>query len=87
MTTIAWKGGTLAADSQSSAGDVICSLKEEKIFTPADGDVWSVNGEIVLAFGMAGDCGAEIELIDALKRGVSYASYFQPNASYFQPSQ
>lgn len=82
MTTIAWKDGTLAADSQSSSGDAICSLKEEKIFTPPDGEQWSANGEIVHAVGMCGDCGAEFELMDALRKGVNYSTQFQPNSDF-----
>ena len=40
MTTIAWDGKTLAADSQATANDLVCSLNEQKIYTPGDGVTW-----------------------------------------------
>jgi len=82
MTTIAWDGKTLASDSQSTSGDAICSLKENKIFQPADGEVWSIDGERVFAIGCGGDCGAEIELQKLMLSGLSYESQFLPTFSF-----
>lgn len=82
MTTIAWDGKTLASDSQSTSGDVICSLKEKKIFQPADSEIWSVDGEHVIAMGCGGDCGAEIELQKIMLSGLSYESQFLPTFSF-----
>ncbi|QKJ17308.1 hypothetical protein [Yersinia kristensenii] len=78
MTTIAWDGKTLAADGQSTSGDLICSLKEQKIYYPAGGVEWRVNDEKVLAIGAAGDCGAEFELQEKLANGITYATEFSP---------
>lgn len=76
MTTIAWDGNTLAADGQSTIGSLICSLREKKIYFPADGIEWRVNGEKVLAIGATGDCGAEFELQEKLATGITYATEF-----------
>lgn len=82
MTTIAWDGSTLAADSQSQSGDVICSLSEAKIFKPKPGEEWTIYGEKVLALGTSGDCGAEMEVMDLLRDGLSYKSQFLPTFSF-----
>ncbi len=76
MTTIAWDGKTLAADSQATANDLVCSLHEQKIYTPGDGVTWTVAGTPVVAIGCAGDCGAEFELQDKLAEGLTYATEF-----------
>ncbi|MFP9529109.1 hypothetical protein [Pectobacterium brasiliense] len=83
MTTIAWDGRTLAADSQSNLNGAVCSLKEQKIFKPFSGEEWKVYGETVLAIGVSGDCGAECELIDALSgAGLDYKTQFQPSFDF-----
>lgn len=82
MTTIAWDGKTLAADGQSTLGDLICSLKEKKIYYPGSGVEWLVNGEKALAIGAAGDCGAEFELQEKLANGITYATEFSPAFSF-----
>ncbi|WP_145534856.1 hypothetical protein [Yersinia alsatica] len=71
MTTIAWDGHTLAADGQSTLNDLICSMKEQKIYYPSNGVEWRVNGEIVLAIAAAGDCGSEFELQEKLVEGIT----------------
>lgn len=83
MTTIAWDGRTLAADSQSNLNGAVCSLREQKIFKPCHGEEWKVYGETVLAIGVSGDCGSERELIDALSgEGLSYKTQFQPSFDF-----
>lgn len=82
MTTIAWDGTVLAADSQSTSGDVICSLKEQKIFQPKDGVQWVVEGESVVALGCSGDCGAEVELQELLHGGLKYSTPFTSSVSF-----
>lgn len=72
MTTIAWDGKTLAADSQSTTGSFLCSTKEEKLHKPGCKDVWRINGEEILCFGASGDCGSEQAIIDALISGFTY---------------
>ncbi|MGY8146892.1 hypothetical protein L1R07_01570 [Klebsiella pneumoniae] len=82
MTTVAWDGVTLAADSQATAGDAICTLKEQKIFYPRENEEWTVNSERVLAVGYSGDCGAEFEVQDLMCTGLSYASSFNPECEF-----
>ncbi|HDL7100133.1 TPA: hypothetical protein PXM79_002924 [Yersinia enterocolitica] len=82
MTTIAWDGKALVADGQSTLGDLICSLRERKIYCPDNGVKWMVNGEKILAIGAAGDCGAEFELLEKLASGITYATKFSPAVSF-----
>ncbi|MBJ8796719.1 hypothetical protein I5398_11830 [Citrobacter freundii] len=72
MTTIAWDGKTLAADSQSTSGSMISSLRERKIYHPPIPTAWKLNGQDVRAIGVSGDCGSELVLIDCLKEGMTY---------------
>ena len=81
MTTVAWDGKTLASDTQASTGSVVCSLSEQKIYTPPESG-WEIYGSKVLAFGFSGDCGAEMELQDLLKHNLTYASEFLPILSF-----
>lgn len=76
MTTIAWDGYVLAADSQSTTHGIISSLKAQKIFRPSISEKWHIGGDCVLALGCAGDCGAEYELINNLNTGLGYWSEF-----------
>jgi len=82
MTTVAWDGVTLASDSQASAGDAICTLREQKIFYPSDDERWTVNGEKISAIGYSGDCGAEFEVQDLMRTGLNYKSVFNPESSF-----
>lgn len=82
MTTIAWDGKTLAADSQATLSDLVCSLHEQKIYTPGDGVTWTVADTPVVAIGCAGDCGAEFELQDKLAEGLAYATEFPPASNF-----
>lgn len=81
MTTVAWDGKTLASDTQASTGSVVCSLSEQKIYTPPESG-WEIYGSKVLAFGCSGDCGAEMELQDLLKHNLTYSSEFLPTFSF-----
>lgn len=54
MTTIAFDGETLAADSQTTQESFRLSMQAEKIHVCPPGKTWKVNGERVLAFGVAG---------------------------------
>lgn len=82
MTTVAWDGRTLASDSQASAGDAVCTLREQKLFYPRDNEEWVVNGERILAIGYSGDCGAEFEVQDLMRSGLTYASTFNPKSEF-----
>ncbi len=82
MTTIAWDGTVLAADTQATTGGIICSLKERKIFCPSISEQWNIGGDRVVALGCAGDCGAEYELINHLSTGLSYSSEFVPSLDF-----
>lgn len=82
MTTVAWDGRTLASDSQASAGDAVCTLREQKLFYPRDNEEWAVNGERILAIGYSGDCGTEFEVQDTMRSGLTYASTFIPESEF-----
>lgn len=82
MTTIAWDGVTIAADSQATAGNAVCTFKEQKIFHPRDDENWSVNDEKVFALGFAGDCGSEFEVQELMRQGLTYSSSFTPEPSF-----
>lgn len=82
MTTVAWDGKRLSSDRQASSGEIICSVHEQKIYTPPDGANWQVYGESVLAIGCSGDCGAEMELADLLSNNLKYSSEFLPTFSF-----
>lgn len=79
MTTIAFDGNTLASDSQSSAGNLVISMREKKIFT---GDGWSVNGKPVIAVACAGDCGIEEELFNVMTVGLDFMTDFSPHIDF-----
>ncbi|CNI75380.1 hypothetical protein [Yersinia pekkanenii] len=82
MTTIAWDGRTLATDGQSTLNGLVCSLTEQKIYTPAEHEKWKVNGDEVLAIAISGDCGAEYELRDKLAKGVTYETEFSSDSRF-----
>lgn len=82
MTTIAWDGVVLASDTQSTTGDILCSLKEKKIFQPKENEMWNINGEKIQAFGAAGDCGCETAIIEHLVTGMNYKSDFPEVMSF-----
>lgn len=77
MTTIAWDGKTLAADSLATSSGMVVSTNEQKIFVP-QGEDWSVNGHPVAAFATAGDCGCEFEIAELLKEGITYSTKYSP---------
>lgn len=76
MTTIAWDGKSLSSDSQSTTGSLVTSLTEKKIYRA--GIDWQICGEKVTALGLAGDCGANIDVIAALKSDLNTKSKFSP---------
>ena len=82
MTTIVWDGITLAADSQANCSDAVCSLSEQKIFSPSVNERCSVNDEPVLAFDYKGNCGAEAELSEVLRQGLKFYTLFTPAPSF-----
>lgn len=79
MTTIAFDGKTLAADTQSNMGSIVVSNREQKIFSQ---DGWTVNGRKVLAAGTAGDCGIEEELFNVMTVGLDFMSDFSPQIEF-----
>ncbi|WP_225761024.1 hypothetical protein [Citrobacter sp. Marseille-Q3906] len=81
MTTVAWDGKAIAADTQSSSGDVVCSLHEQKIYTAPESG-WKVYGDNIIAIGCSGDCGAEMEIQDLLSGGLTYATEFLPTFQF-----
>lgn len=67
MTTIAFDGKTLAADSQTTQGCCRLSLQAEKIFQVPKSDPWFVMGQHVAAFGVAGTLQASHYVREAMK--------------------
>lgn len=59
MTTIAYKDGVLACDGRASMGTRILSDEMKKVFVVAGGN-YKFEGEVVLAYGFAGDYAAQI---------------------------
>ncbi len=70
MTTIAWDGKTLAADSQATAGNIVTSTTTLKILTPDVDEIWRVRGKKILAFSACGDACANDEFTEALQKGI-----------------
>lgn len=54
MTTIAYDGTILAADTQMTMGSHRLDSDTQKIFQPKPGESWYVNGVRAIAFGVAG---------------------------------
>lgn len=81
MTVIAWDGHTLAADSQTQRGDLITSKTTEKIFLCTEGH--TINNQQVLAFGIAGDVGAHVELYARLAQGLNFDTTFNPASEIY----
>lgn len=81
MTTIAWDGCTLAADSQATNSDAVSSLSEQKIFTPSNAE-WLINGERIIAIGITGDCGTEEQLFSLLPGNLTYKTEFTTEVDF-----
>ncbi|MCG9534382.1 MULTISPECIES: hypothetical protein [Providencia] len=76
MTTIAWDGVTLAADSQSQVGSMIVSLKEQKIFEADKKHPLKINGRRIQVIGICGDMSAKDEIWQTLSSGVNFSTAF-----------
>lgn len=72
MTTIAYKAGILAADTQQT--ESITGIKQKvaasKIHICPEGETWSIDGEKVIAFALAGDLDTIVEVTQQLKEGI-----------------
>lgn len=66
MTTIAYDGKTLAADSQTTQDGIRLSNSAVKIFSPWN-ETWAVEGKQIAAFGIAGDLHAANDLRKAME--------------------
>jgi len=79
MTTIAWDGKTLAADSQSTVVSRVATLDAKKIMTPKPGEeVWTIHGAQILAVALAGDSGGMLALKSALRAGITVFTELPP---------
>lgn len=68
MTTIAFDGNTLAADSQTTQENIRLSNSAVKIFTRvAQSDDWAIEGKRITAFGVAGNLHAANDLRRAME--------------------
>jgi ATP-dependent protease HslVU (ClpYQ) peptidase subunit len=83
MTTIAWDGNILAADSQSSVGDTVNSLKSKKLYVNNFED-WIFHGHTIIAFASSGNAGDEFELIHRLKvkLGIDYDTKWTDSSNF-----
>lgn len=73
MTTIAYRSGVLAADGRMTAGGNIVTDKLEKIFDVSDRG-YTVLGEKVLAYGLAGYLRAKLVLEYCMEEGLKVTS-------------
>lgn len=71
MTTIAWDGNILAADSRATVGSTIISDSESKIVVNENNADWTVCGMKVIAFASAGSGSAPEELQTYLIDGIT----------------
>jgi len=72
MTTVAWDGKELVADTQGTRGDTILPGRVQKIFTPAEGEYWEIQGERCIAFALAGMTSGIEAVKDFLRAGITY---------------
>lgn len=54
MTTIAFDGKVLASDSQMTLGDYRLDMNTQKIFMAKPSDNWRLDGNQIVAYGVAG---------------------------------
>ncbi len=73
MTTIAYKDGVLAADGRMTTGTSIMTDSFNKIFD-VQGMGYTVEGDEVLAFGLAGFLSAKATLEYCMKEGLKVTS-------------
>lgn len=74
MTTIIWTKGKLTADSARTRGGYTVNADVTKVMIPGEGEEWKIMGNKVIAFGRAGDVGAEHFLKEAMssKEGLTF---------------
>jgi len=72
MTTIAFDGKQLVADTRSTIGKMNTLSAAEKIMLPGVGSTWKVRGEPVLAVGIAGNSMARYLFADMLVEDLSH---------------
>lgn len=84
MTTIAFDGNTLAADSQTTQDGLRLSMQAKKIHLCPSGQTWRVNGIPVWAFGVAGKLSSAHLVETALLEfddGITVATSFPKGSS------
>lgn len=72
MTTVAWDGHILAADTCSVVDDTILQYEQNKIFEPQGDDYWEVFGKRILVMGFAGQLENVEWVKDALQEGIDH---------------
>jgi len=73
MTTIVYADGVLASDSQVTQNlNVKLPTHMKKIYEPAEGKRWTLNGKRILAVGVAGDAAGIYELMSHLENGIMF---------------
>lgn len=83
MTTVAFCGKRLVADSQATIGNRRRLGPAKKIFVAEEGDSWTLLGQTVVAWGMAGNAGAVEVIKAAMTKGVGLEQMIvQKNMSF-----
>jgi hypothetical protein len=72
MTTIAWDGHTLAADTCAVMDGTILQYEQDKIFHPTENCYWEVFGKRILAMGFAGGLENVEWVKDSLQEGITH---------------
>lgn len=85
MTTVAWDGKLLVADSQSTVNGLATLSVSTKIFLPPEGVLtkWTIQGESVAAIGLAGCAMAQYTFTDMLAEGLTHRSPVPKESSSF----
>lgn len=72
MTTLAFDGKILAADSKASQGHIAMVDGTNKIFTPKENEYWSIQGVKILAFGLGGNPDDLPWILEELNKDVTH---------------
>lgn len=79
MTTIVFKDGILAADSQVTSGSMIKSTSFNKLFVPSRDFEWTIFGDNVIAFALSGNVRCVLEMKSMLSSGMCLRTKFKEN--------
>ena len=81
MTTIAWDGETLAADTRTCINNIVATEDRTKLFKTSF-DKWTIQGKEIIFFGVAGLTGSEFAIQDLLKVGINPDTEWAPHLDF-----